>query len=102
MESQQRYSVPEHLSEFMVECTAQQKPLVLLALLLEQYQTNIRTHQPNGIIVVFTASLDSTHRLTRLLQILWESGGYGSASSVAEFSSALTQKQRGRLLRRCT
>jgi len=75
----------------------------------------------DGIAVVFTSSIDSTHRLTRLLQLLWcgrrrqqqqsgsaigqaaddNGGGCGLASSICEFSSALTQDQRFELVRRC-
>ena len=90
----QHYTVPVGLSEFTVECTAEQKPLFLLALLLE--------HKcERSILVVFTASLDSTHRLARLLQLLWKEGGIGDPSCVAEFSSALNQTQRSSLVKQC-
>jgi ATP-dependent RNA helicase DDX51/DBP6 len=90
----QRYTMPVGLSEFTVECTAEQKPLFLLALLLE--------HKRQGsILVVFTASLDSTHRLARLLQLLWKASGIGDPSCVAEFSSALSQTQRTSLVKQC-
>ncbi|KAI2510095.1 DEAD box helicase-like protein [Fragilaria crotonensis] len=92
--SSQRYTMPVGLSEYTVECTAEQKPLFLLALLLE--------HKCEGsILVVFTASLDSTHRLARLLQLLWKEGGIGDPSYVAEFSSALNQTQRSSLVKQC-
>jgi ATP-dependent RNA helicase DDX51/DBP6 len=92
--SSQRYTMPVGLSEYTVECTAEQKPLFLLALLLE--------HKCEGsILVVFTASLDSTHRLARLLQLLWKEGGIGDPSCVAEFSSALNQTQRSSLVKQC-
>jgi ATP-dependent RNA helicase DDX51/DBP6 len=99
--SSQRYSMPVALSEFSVECTAEQKPLVLLSLLLDQLQNGTGT-STKSIAVVFTSSLDSTHRLLRLLQLLWGSAGYGDPSSVAEFSSALNQHQRTKLMKRCT
>lgn len=106
-----KYSMPEGLEEFTVTCTAEQKPIVLLAVLLEQ----LRVEQPQGrntnddekeeeekvIVAVFTASLDSTHRLFRLLQLLWAAAGYGDPNSIVEFSSALNQKERSRLVERC-
>jgi ATP-dependent RNA helicase DDX51/DBP6 len=93
------YSMPEKLKEHTVECTAEQKPIVLLALLLEQLEQNRSSGK--SIIVVFTSSLESTHRLARLLQLLWGSAGYGDPSLVAEFSSALNQTQRSQLMTRC-
>jgi ATP-dependent RNA helicase DDX51/DBP6 len=101
------YSVPEGLAEKLVECTAEQKPLVLLALLLEQTKIHCRSTVVNNskdsteLIIVFTSSVDSTHRLARLLQLLWEGGGYGKSSAIAEFSSAIDAKQRAATLRRC-
>lgn len=92
----QRYSVPDSLLEHRVECTAKQKPVVLLALLFEQL-----AKPGNSMVVVFTSSLDSTHRLARLLQLLWRATGYGPTASVAEFSSALNQRQRSKLMKRC-
>jgi len=95
------YSLPEGLSESMVECTAEQKPLVLLACLLEQGLLDKTNNWKNGIVVVFTSSVDSTHRLARLLQLLWSMAKYGKSTCVVEFSSALTQKQRAKLMKRC-
>ena len=102
--SSQRYSMPPVLSEYTVECTAEQKPLVFLALLLDQLQQNGEdgVSAERKIVAVFTSSLDSTHRLVRLLQLLWSSAGFGDPSSVAEFSSALNQIQRTKLMKRCT
>lgn len=97
-----RYSMPRALSEFTVECTAEQKPLVLLALLLDQLQQENNERSAENIVVVFTSSLDSTHRLARLLQLLWGSLDYGDPLAVAEFSSALNQSQRSNLMKRCT
>ncbi|KAL7517199.1 hypothetical protein ACHAWF_000113, partial [Thalassiosira exigua] len=37
----------------------------------------------------------------RLLQLLWEAGGFGQASAIAEFSSSISAKQRAAILRRC-
>lgn len=92
----QRYSMPPGLAEFTVECTAEQKPLVLVALLLEQLSID-----KASIVVVFTSSLDSTHRLVRLLQLMWLSAKIGEQTEICEFSSALNQKQRSALMQRC-
>ena len=93
------YSMPEQLQESTIECTAEQKPLVLLSLLLESIQ-NHQDDDHKSIIVVFTSSLESTHRLARLLQLLWLAGDYGRIPPV-EFSSSLNQKQRSALMERC-
>lgn len=102
--SSYRYSMPDGLDEYTVECTAEQKPLVLLALLLEQLQNSndSSTTGHKKLVIVFTASVDSTHRLARLLQLLWASGGYEEGpEAVVEFSSALNQKERSSLVQRC-
>lgn len=96
-----RYSVPPGLTESMVECTADQKPLVLLALLLGDEKSRNLTNSGTSLSIVFTSSVDSTHRLARLLQLLWEAGGYGKSSAVVEFSSSISAKQRAAILRRC-
>ena len=96
-----KYSMPRELDEYTVECTAEQKPIVALALILERLQQQQDTATSRSIVAVFTASLDSTHRLARLLQLLWVSAGYGDPKSVVEFSSALTQKERSALMKRC-
>ena len=102
-----RYSVPPGLTESMVECTADQKPLVLLALLLGNEKSQNLTNSGNddadrvNLSIVFTSSVDSTHRLARLLQLLWEAGGYGLSSEIVEFSSSISAKQRAAILRRC-
>lgn len=95
------YSLPAGLTEKLVECTAEQKPLVLLALLLEYLEVSDGTKESSDLIIVFTSSVDSTHRLARLLQLLWECGGYGKSTEIAEFSSAVSAKQRAATLRRC-
>ena len=87
----------------MVECTIQQKALVLLALIIEDLNASRSSKEEIGnAVAVFTASLDSTHRLARLLQLLWASSGFGPANEVAEFSSQLNQKERSSLVRQCS
>lgn len=92
------YSMPEQLREYTVECTAEQKPLVLLSLLLERLQAQEEGDE-KSIVVVFTSSLDSTHRLTRLLQLLWLAADHGEPP--IEFSSSLNQQQRSAFMKRC-
>ena len=100
-----RYFLPVGLRESMVECTAEQKPLVLLALLLDERRQHEEAEpseeQAANLTIVFTSSVDSTHRLARLLQLLWAVGGYGPSSNVAEYSSSIDTKQRAAILRRC-
>jgi len=98
MKGDKKYAMPTTLKEYTVECTAEQKPLVLLSLLLDRLQQS--QQQQKTVIVVFTASLDSTHRLARLLQLLWAANQYGR-NVVGEFSSALSQSQRAALVQRC-
>jgi ATP-dependent RNA helicase DDX51/DBP6 len=95
------YSMPELLQEYTVECTAEQKPLVLLALLLERVNNSKNMDVTKMIVVIFTSSLESTHRLARLLQLLWVAGSYGDHMPM-EFSSALNQSQRSALMKQCT
>ena len=97
------YRMPEQLKEQTVECMAEQKPLVLLALLLERLNKFQELEESSGkksTIVVFASSLESTHRLTRLLQLLWQAANFRGAPPV-EFSSALNQHKRSLLMKRC-
>jgi len=97
-----QYFLPDGLEEYTVECSAQQKPLFLLALLREQIITlGDNATNNHGIVIVFTSSVDSTHRLARLLQILWAASGYGPPNDIAEFSSSMNQSQRAKLIRDC-
>lgn len=109
-----KYSMPTSLEEYTVECTAEQKPLVLLSLLLDHLQQTTTTRErehSKSMIVVFTASLDSTHRLARLLQLLlWaaqqqkkDDGNKEDTALlvVGEFSSSLNQQERAALVERC-
>jgi ATP-dependent RNA helicase DDX51/DBP6 len=93
-----KYSMPSSLGEFVVECTAEQKPMVLLSLLIERLITKVDKRK--SLTVIFTSSLDSTHRLARLLQLLWGVLKYG-LDSVGEYSSALNQQERTEVMRRC-
>jgi ATP-dependent RNA helicase DDX51/DBP6 len=95
-----KYSMPTLLEEFVVGCTAEQKPMVLLSLLIERLDTSLADDIRKSMTVIFTSSLDSTHRLCRLLQLLWGTLKYG-ADSVGEFSSSLNQQERAELLSRC-
>ncbi|CAM9660797.1 unnamed protein product [Chrysoparadoxa australica] len=94
-----RFSVPASLKECLVRCQANEKPLALLSLLRGDHGTN---HSEQQVTVVFASSVDSTHRVLRLLQLY---GGLLEGSpdgGVAEFSSSLTQKQRAKLVKRAS
>ena len=95
-----KYSMPPTLQEYVIECTAEQKPMVLLSLLIEHKNSSPPDAKRKRMMVIFTSSLDSTHRLARLLQLLWGSLHYGS-DKVGEFSSALNQQDRAELMTRC-
>ena len=114
--AEKRYALPPRLDEGAVECTAEQKPLALLALLLERLDAAKVESDNDGKVVVFTSSVDSTHRLTRLLQLMWLAGAADSwgpqspsiltshQNPVAEFSSttsSLPASERAALLRDC-
>jgi ATP-dependent RNA helicase DDX51/DBP6 len=77
-----RYIVPETLQEYMVLCDMNEKPLIVLYLML---------HQHMSATLCFTSSVETTHRLYRLLQL---HGGI----SVAEYSSQLSQKERHEII----
>lgn len=97
-----KFSMPPQLHEYTVECTAEQKPIVLLALLLERLDlASSRASSIKKVVAVFTSSVDSTHRLARLLQLLWKSAGFGDPDAIAEFSSSLNQHERSLLMKRC-
>ncbi|CAH0484842.1 unnamed protein product [Peronospora farinosa] len=85
--STKMYSTPTNLDEYWIECDTGSKPLVLLELLSEF---------DGSLSIVFTASVNSTHRLARLLQL------YSTHSErIREFSSGLSQKQRSALVADC-
>ncbi|CAB1116568.1 unnamed protein product [Ectocarpus sp. CCAP 1310/34] len=115
-----RFSTPATLEETYTVCDSQAKPLVLLSLLREM------VGRQADLSVVFTSSVDSTHRLFRLLQLFGgfertagtdaEGGGGGGDTcladdavhgdgnddgdgGVAEFSSSLGQRQRSSIIR---
>jgi len=106
-DSNNKYSMPHQLLEYFVECTAEQKPIVLLALRLERLKVSSDAPsqaktKKKSVVAVFTSNLESTHRLARLLQLLWKCANYGSANAIAEFSSSLNQKERSHLVKRCS
>ena len=72
-----------------------QKPLILLSYLLQQ-----QTIHSNPLFLIFTSSIDTTHRLTRLLQIFYMFL-QKPTNIIAEFSSVLNQSQRSSLLEQC-
>lgn len=108
------YSMPPRLEERTISCRAEQKPLVLVSLLLEFLQQQQQQQENKGkkdLVVVFTSSLESTHRLARLLQLMWRNVFAGDEvgvddqgkeeAPVAECSSSLSQKQKVKLVEDC-
>lgn len=81
------YATPSNLAEYVIECDAGSKPLVLLEVLSSYAGT---------LSIVFTASVEATHRLARLLQLYAP-----HPERIREYSSSLTQKQRSALVAEC-
>ncbi|RHY56579.1 hypothetical protein DYB30_008391 [Aphanomyces astaci] len=81
------FATPANLDESMIECDSMDKPLVLLEL-LHAFESQLT--------IVFTSSINATHRLCRLLQLFSP-----TPQSVREYSSGLTQKQRSQLVQQC-
>eukprot|EP01134_Creolimax_fragrantissima_P000061 CFRG0061T1 len=81
-----KYVVPVGLKEYIIKCHGGEKPMVLLHLLLEMKLKKV---------LVFTSSVDATHRLFLLLKL------YGGMR-VAEFSSSLSQTDRKKVLKHFT
>ena len=88
-ESVEKMALPAELSEFSaVVGTSGVKPLLLVALLRRLSEQ---------FVIVFTSSVDSTHRLSRLLELI---GGF-RGRGVAEFSGSLSRQQRNDLMAAC-
>jgi ATP-dependent RNA helicase DDX51/DBP6 len=138
--SQRAFQLPLALKCWVVHMADQaQKPLVLLQLLRslrrDAHRAHVRRMQrlaagggggdggridgdeaaaadDDGTlqVLIFTSSVDSTHRLARLLEVFDDSsiagadgdegGDGGGRFRVAEFSSALSQEERSKLVRR--
>ncbi|KXZ56228.1 hypothetical protein GPECTOR_1g199 [Gonium pectorale] len=75
-----RYSLPRSLSEYRLLCSAARKPLALLALLSEAAGQSI---------IVFTSSLDMTHKLYLMLRAVPE-----LPEVVVEYSSLVPARER--------
>eukprot|EP00808_Paulinella_micropora_P002693 g3659.t1 len=79
-----KFSIPAELTEQLIVTQLPQKPLTLIHLL--------RTYE-NAQTLLFTSTLEASHRLYRLLEI------YGGVQ-VAKFSSDLSQDMRSKVVRR--
>ncbi|XP_078000222.1 ATP-dependent RNA helicase DDX51-like [Glandiceps talaboti] len=77
-----KYTTPVGLSEYLIQCSAGDKPQIVLYLLKEYNLSQV---------LCFTNSIEVTHRLYLLLKL------YGGIT-VAEFSSSLSIQQRKRLV----
>ncbi|XP_030849417.1 ATP-dependent RNA helicase DDX51 [Strongylocentrotus purpuratus] len=78
-----KYTTPVGLSEYFVQCTAGEKPLVLQHFLLNLYFKQV---------LCFTNSVQTTHRLYLLLKLMGD-------VEVSEFSSNLSQSERQNILK---
>ena len=88
----QLYKVPESLQEnIMVYKNLSEKPLALYYLLTRSRTNNNNNDEFGNKILIFTSSLETTHRLYLLLKIL-------GAENVEEFSSNLSQNQRHKII----
>ena len=88
------YALPASLSQHLIACEASEKPLLLLWLLSKR-----RLQTQMNKVIVFAASLESTHRLTRLLQLYFKPLEIETGRvTVHEFSSLITQHARTKLL----
>lgn len=101
----EKFSIPKELSEYMQVCNNIEKPLVLIQLLLSlSKQFNNRKSKSMkqnevGQVLIFTASVNATHRLARLLQLFdyevaKEGNKESSLGGVAEFSGKIRQHKR--------
>nr|CCA22900.1 DEAD/DEAH box RNA helicase putative [Albugo laibachii Nc14] len=85
------YETPEKLEEWMIECDSDSKPLRLIQLLLTF---------KDQMTLIFTSSVNATHRLTRLLQLVFKEHSDDDVG-VQEYSSSLTLQQRRTLVAKC-
>ena len=95
-EGTKRFTTPDTLEEHLAVCTMNDRPLLLLRLLRDFATRKERT-------IIFAASLDKAHRLTRLLQVfsLLESDKEKrTAFDALEISRQMPQKERTETLRR--
>ncbi|XP_033100049.1 ATP-dependent RNA helicase DDX51-like [Anneissia japonica] len=79
-----KYTTPVELTEFMINCTAGEKPLIILHLILKLSFNNI---------LCFTNTVEQTHRLYLLVKAI---GGI----KVEEFSSQLSKLKRAEILKK--
>ena len=87
------YDLPPTLLQAWAVCGAGDKPILLLYLLrlLEQTQAG----RGGLLALVFAGSVETTHRLTRMLQLF---GGLEGGGRIVEFSTTLSQSQRTAVL----
>eukprot|EP01029_Cantina_marsupialis_P004593 TRINITY_DN1469_c0_g1_i3.p1 TRINITY_DN1469_c0_g1~~TRINITY_DN1469_c0_g1_i3.p1 ORF type:complete len:451 (+),score=81.45 TRINITY_DN1469_c0_g1_i3:196-1353(+) len=90
---QTKYSIPSTLREWMHICQQDHKPLALLAILTNQLAKTTKVKESVNC-VVFTGSVETTHRLCVLLQLC-------KIANVEEYSGKMQQAKRTRLIKRC-
>lgn len=87
-----KFSTPLELKEYKINCTAGQKPLILIHFMTKMKMTKV---------LCFTSTTDSAHRLFLLLKEYSKVSENGNVSfTCAEFSSQLTKRERKQTLHR--
>lgn len=89
--TEHRYVLPKQLKEWRVVCRGSDKPKVLAALL------RLLVEEASGGTIVFTSSVEATHRLFLLLEALAAGGSLPGVQAV-EYSSLVDPSQRSRNL----
>jgi ATP-dependent RNA helicase DDX51/DBP6 len=100
-----KFQIPVNLKQWVLNMPdTAQKPVILIHLLKQlQAQAGKKVDASGSVstatnqTLIFTSSVESTHRLYRLLEC-YDDGR--SFPAVAEFSSALTQNARSRILKK--
>jgi len=87
-----QYILPETLKQKLLIFEEEMEKLVLLVALITHLVCSSKDVIPK--ILIFTSTLETTHRLSRILELCRISGG------IAEYSSMQTQTQRSRIVRR--
>ena len=89
-----KYQLPEGLSEIMVKCTSANKPLMLVHLLMDiQRAARVKGDALARRVLVFAASVQAAHRLTKILRKMDIFGG-----TIEELSSLQSQKARSKAI----
>jgi len=87
-----QYTLPETLKQKLIVVEDEMEKLVLCVTLITDLVSSSKDVVPK--ILIFTSTLETTHRLSRMLELCRIPGG------IAEYSSMLSQKRRSLIVRR--